>query len=112
MDRYIPGRRYILQILSTASQTGGAWAYFWIGFRLSVLARETDGEKSFHDIGPAIDGRFLVVDFGDRGNGKTCERRRFMGIDKICGFRGVHTSRWDQVRFKIAHEVNTHRELF
>src|SRR6218665_3577606 len=70
------------------------------------------GEKSVHDIWTTIDGWFLVVNFGDRGNRKTCEPRRFMGVEKICGFRGIDTSRWDQVGFKITHEINTHRELF
>src|SRR6218665_1719493 len=70
------------------------------------------GEKSFHDILTAVDGWFLVVNFGDRGNGKTSESRGFMGVEKICRFRRVDTSRWDQVGFKIAHEINTHRELF
>src|SRR6218665_555032 len=112
MDRYILDRWYILQILSTVLWTRGAWVRFWIGFRLSALARETDGRKSFHDILTAIGGWFLVVNFGDQGNGKTSEPRRFMGVEKVCGFRRVDTSRWDQVRFKIAHEINTHRELF
>ena len=69
-------------------------------------------KKSVHNTGSTIDCRFLIINFRDRGNSKTWEIRRLMGVDKICGFLGVDTVRRDQIRFKITHELQANRELF